>query len=388
MNNQESINKDLAALDEDGLTRSLRTLQESGGKIEWNGKPYLNFSSNDYLNLANDPRLKAGAVQAVENFGCGATASRLMAGHLAIHESLEQNLAAWLQMDRCLVFPSGFQANLGMITSVADKSSVIFSDALNHASIVDGCRLSGAQIQIYDHCDCDHLEQLLKSTSAPGRKLIVSDSVFSMDGDHAPLTRLSELARKHDCLLAIDEAHALGVFGEGRGLCQALGITPDIIVGTMTKSFGSGGGFIASSAPFQSLFINKARSFIFSTGLAPACAGSALAAIDVMQNDPALGPELLRRSQLLRDQLSDNGVDVPDDNSQIIPIMIGSNAEAVRIMNALLDLGILLAAVRPPSVPEGTARLRISATLAHLDADLQHAAKTIAHALQPTRVHS
>lgn len=388
MNNQDSINEDLAALEEDGLTRSLRTLPQSGGKIHYNDKPCLNFSSNDYLNLANDHRLKAAAIRAIEKFGCGATASRLMAGHLAIHESLEQNLAEWLGMERALVFPSGFQANLGMITSVADKSGVIFSDALNHASIVDGCRLSGAQIQIYKHRDCDHLEHLLKTTSAPGRKLIVSDSVFSMDGDHAPLTRLAELAKKHGCLLAIDEAHALGIFGEGRGLSQALGITPDIIIGTLTKSFGGGGGFIAGSTPLQSLIINKARSFIFSTGLSPACAGSALAAIEIFQTTPALGAALLRKSRLLRDHLTENSIDVPRDNSQIIPIMIGSNQEAVRVMNALLDQGILLAAVRPPSVPQGTARLRISLTLAHEDKDLQQAAAAIAQVLQPRKVHT
>jgi 8-amino-7-oxononanoate synthase len=388
MDNYQSIQNDLDALDDDGLTRSLRTLGESGGKIDWKGKAYLNFSSNDYLNLANDARLKAGAIRAVEEFGCGATASRLMAGHLAIHEELEQTLADWLGMDRCLVFPSGFQANLGMVTSVADSTSVVYSDALNHASIVDGCRLSGARVEIYKHANADHLEELLNATQTTGRKLIVTDSVFSMDGDHAPLARISELAKQHNCLLAIDEAHALGVFGSGRGLCHALKISPDIIVGTMTKSFGSGGGFIASSASFQSLFINKARSFIFSTGLAPACAGSALAAIDVMKQKSDIGVELLRKSRLFRDRLLKNGVDIPDDDSQIIPIMIGSNAEAVRIMNTLLDQGILLAAVRPPSVPEGTARLRISVTLAHEDIDLEHAAKTIAKVLKSSEIHS
>ena len=388
MDNHQSIHDDLAALEEEGLTRSLRTLQESGGKIEWNGKPYLNFSSNDYLNLANDPRLKAGAIRAIEEFGCGATASRLMAGHLAVHETLERAIADWLNMDCGLVFPSGFQANLGMISSIVGKADTVFSDTLNHASIVDGCRLSGADIRIYRHLDCDHLEELLQSTESSGRKLIVTDSVFSMDGDCAPIKRIAELAQEYECLFAVDEAHALGVFGEGKGLCHGLSVQPDIIVGTMTKSFGSGGGFIASSTSFQSLFINKARSFIFSTGLSPACAGSALAATDVMQQNPSMGVELLRKSRLLRDRLIESGVQIPDDDSQILPIMIGSNAEAVRIMNTLLDHGILLAAVRPPSVPEGTARLRISVTLAHEDSDLEYAATTIAQVLQSSGVHS
>jgi len=199
---------------------------------------------------------------------------------------------------------------------------------------------------------------------------------------------LTDLAKRYGCLLAIDEAHALGLFGEGRGLCSERGINPDIIVGTMTKSFGSGGGFIASSTSFQSLFINKARTFIFSTGLAPGCTGSALAAIDVIQGDHSLGDELLRKSKLFRDALTDKGVGVSDDNSQIIPIMIGDNAEAVCMMNTLLDQGILLAAVRPPTVPVGTARLRISVTLAHEDADLIHAANTIGQVLQPSGAHS
>lgn len=388
MDNHQSIRDDLSALDDEGLTRSLRTLNESGGKIEWNGKPYINFSSNDYLNLANDTRVKAGAIKAIEEFGCGATASRLMAGHLAIHETLEQEIAAWLKLEQCLVFPSGFQANLGMVTSVSEESGAVFSDALNHASIVDGCRLSGAEISIFRHLDYEHLEELLESDQSSGRKLIVSDSVFSMDGDLADLVRLAELAGKYECLLAIDEAHALGVYGEGRGLCHALGVAPDIVVGTMTKSFGSGGGFIAAAAPFRSLFINKARSFIFSTGLSPACAGGALASLDVMRSDASLGTTLLQRSHEFRALLTDQGVDVPADDSQIIPIMIGENAHAVRVMNALLEDGILLAAVRPPSVPEGTARLRISVTLAHQSGDLEHAAQKIARALQPSGAHS
>ncbi len=377
----ESIRQQLTAIEEHGLTRFLRTLPQSGGKLCWNDQDYLNFSSNDYLNLANDPRVKAGAITAVEEFGCGATSSRLMSGHLNIHEELEQALATWVNQEACLVFPSGFQANLGMISSLVDKTGSIFSDALNHASLIDGSRLSRAQINIYNHCDMDHLESLLKETKVSGRKLIISDSVFSMDGDLAPLKQLSALAKQYNCLLAIDEAHAIGIHGSGHGVCHELNIHPDVIVGTLTKSIGSGGGFVASSQSIQSLLINTARSFIFSTGLSPACAGAALASLKIIESSPELGKNLLSQAHYLRAQLRDQGIEVPTHNSQIIPIIIGDNSQTVDAMNSLIKEGILLSAIRPPTVPKGTARLRMSVTLAHEKADLTHAAQTIAKAL-------
>ena len=376
--NSESIQQQLEALEEKGLTRFLRTLPQSGGKITWNDRAYVNFSSNDYLNLANDPRVKAGAIAAVEEFGCGATSSRLMTGHLTIHEQLEAALAKWVNQETCLVFPSGFQANLGMVTSLVDKSGAVFSDALNHASLVDGCRLSRAQTHIYTHNDMAHLESLLQNTQVTGRKLIVSDSVFSMDGDHAPLKRLSELAQQYDCLLAIDEAHAIGIFGNGHGLCHALDVQPDVIVGTLTKALGSGGGFVAASRPIQDILINTARSFIFSTGLAPACAGSTLAALSVIESTPDLGDTLRTRAEYLRTHLRDNGLDIPNYDSQIIPIVIGDNTKTMDCMHTLIEQGILLTAVRPPTVPKGTSRLRLSLTLAHENSDLKEAAATIA----------
>lgn len=386
MPSHESIQRELTELDAQGLTRRLRTLQRSGGFVEMDGRRYMNLSSNDYLNLANDERVKAGAINAIEQYGCGATASRLMAGHLSIHEQLEQTLADWLGLDSCLVFPSGYQANIGMITSLVNSDGAVFSDQLNHASIVDGCRLSGAPIHIYHHRDMDQLESLLASVDVPGRKLIVSDSVFSMDGDHAPLEALANLAKRHHCLLAIDEAHAVGVYGEGRGLCHQLGIEPDVIVGTLTKSFGSGGGFIAGGDAFRTLFINRARSFIFSTGLSPSNAGSALASLEIMKDDSTLGTELLELARLFRQALASHGVEVPDEDSQIIPIMIGENEAAVHCMEQLLDEDILLAAVRPPTVPVGTARLRVSITRAHCEEDLQRAAKAIAQVVEHSEV--
>ncbi len=373
-----SFEDELAALEEDGLSRKLAALPAAGGKLTIDGREVLNFSSNDYLNLANDPRLKEAAKAAVDAYGCGATASRLMAGDLVLHERLEARLARLVRHEAALVFPSGFQANLGAITTLAGEDGVIFSDELNHASIVDGCRLAKAQVHIYPHRDMQHLEELLQLCHGGGRRVVVSDAGFSMDGDLAPVAALRDLADRHGAYLLIDEAHGLGVFGNGAGLCAEMSVKPDVIVANMTKALGSGGGFVSASREFIDLLLNKARSFIFSTGLAPACAGSALKAVEIVEAEPGLGQELLRRSKLLRASLQETGFEVPGDPSQIIPLVIGSNEVAVGISNALLEQGVLITAVRPPSVPEGTARLRLSTTLAHAEDDLRRAADVIA----------
>ena len=381
MHSDPSIRHELQQLDDDELTRFLRTLSSAGGKVVVDDQPFLNFSSNDYLNLASDLRLKEAAKKSVDEFGCGATASRLMAGHLTIHAELEARLADWTGMEAALVFPSGFQANLGMLTTLAEAHGAVLSDALNHASIVDGCRLAKADTYIYPHCDALQAAALMKKLDVSGRRVVVTDTLFSMDGDHAPIEALSALTREHNAYLAVDEAHALGVFGNGRGLCHETGIRSDIIVGTLTKSLGSGGGFVAGSKDFIDLLLNKARSFIYSTGLAPPCAGSALEALRILEAEPGLGEELLSRSDFLRAQCRERGVEVPKDRSQIIPITIGSNATVMALSRALYDQGILVAGVRPPTVPEGTARLRISVTLAHEEADLVRLADTLAAVL-------
>jgi len=378
MYSADSFRDELAALEEDGLIRSLSPLPGAGGRLSVDGREVLNFSSNDYLDLANDARLKEAAKAAIDDYGCGATASRLMAGDLVLHEELEASLARLMRQEAALVFPSGFQANLGALTTLAGEDGVIFSDELNHASIVDGSRLARGQVHIYRHRDMGHLEELLRSRKGPGRSVVVSDAVFSMDGDLAPLRELRDLADRFGAYLYIDEAHGLGVFGEGSGLCAELGVVPDVIVANMSKALGSGGGFVASSREFVDLMINKARSFIFSTGLAPACAGSALRAVEIVGSERGLGQELLRRTKLLRGMLQDKGFDVPDDASQIIPLVVGSNEAAVAISSALLEQGVLITGIRPPSVPEGTSRLRISTTLAHNESDLRRAADVIA----------
>ncbi len=369
---------ELAEIQRQGLFRLLRPLPGLGGRVAVNGHELLNFSSNDYINLASDPRLKKAAQAAIEDHGCGATASRLMAGHLAFHEELEGRLAELVGKEAALVFPSGYQTNVGVLSILGRKGDAIFSDELNHASIIDGCRLSHAKTAIFRHCDVAHLEELLAATPTDGRKIIVSDSVFSMDGDFAPLAELSTLAKQHGALLVIDEAHAIGVFGEGGGLCKERGINADIIVGTMSKSLGGGGGFAAGSDTFRRLLVNKARSFIFSTGLAPGCVGSALAAIDAVQSSPDMGKELLALSHRFRAILREQNFEVLDGETQIIPIMVGDNEKAVDMAGPCLEQGVLVTAIRPPTVPRGTARLRLSVTLAHTESDFQRAAKVLA----------
>ena len=376
----DSYAAELARLDEDGLRRSLRVLFGSGGLVEIEGRRTLNFSSNDYLNLANDPRLKKGSIDAIERYGCGATSSRSLAGHLDIHERLEQELAEFVAKETATVFPTGFQTNVGVLTSLAGKGDVIFSDELNHASIVDGCRLSRARVCVYRHGDMEGLERLLRTVTG-ARRIIVTDTVFSMDGDLAPVREIGRLAREFDAVFVADEAHAIGVYGGGAGLCAEQGASADVIVGTLSKALGGEGGFAAGPHWLKDLLINRARTFIFSTGLAPACAGSALAALDVVRKEGGLGPELLARAAVFRQRLRESGVDVPDDRSQIVPLVIGENTAAMDIAAGLYERSVLAVAVRPPSVPKGTARLRFSLTLAHERRDLDATAEVVAEAI-------
>lgn len=376
----QKFSDELSQLEAEGLRRSLHAQPGVGGKLESGGREILNFASNDYLDLAKDHRLKEAAQQAIEELGCGAASSRLIAGHLNVHAELENWLAAFMGTEAALVFPSGYQSNVAAISTLVGRGDTIFSDELNHASIVDGCRLSGAHIVIYRHSDIEHLSDLLSAVTSPGRKIIVSDAVFSMDGDLAPVTHLAELAEEHGAMLVVDEAHAIGLMGQGRGLCRERGVCADVVLGTLSKSLGTAGGFIATSDAVRDYFVNRARPFIFSTGLAPACAASALAAVKILDSAPDVGKELIVRATRLRGLLQDGGFDIPRDRSQIIPIVIGDNATTIEMAKLLEEKGILVAAVRPPSVPVDTARLRISVTLAHMEADFQRAADALVEA--------
>jgi 8-amino-7-oxononanoate synthase len=377
------LQEELDALRDAGLWRSLKPRPGAGGVLEENGARILNFSSNDYLDLARHARLEMAAVRAVSKWGTGAGASRLMSGHFPLHDDLEEALARLCGQETALLFPTGFQANLGVITSLAGRDDVIYSDALNHASIIDGCRLSRATLRVYPHNDTAALRDLLAAEGPCRRRIIVTDSVFSMDGDCADVAALHAVAQEFDAWLVVDEAHAVGVFGNGGGVCRAVGITPDVTVGTLSKALGSGGGFAATSQPVRDLLINRARSFIYTTGLSPACVGSAHEAVRLIEDYPDLGANLLRNTRAFVTMLKDHGVETLPTDSQIVPIMVGDNTQAVALAEALQEDHILVTGIRPPTVPKGTARLRLSLTLAHTESDLRHAAQRIAAVLTP-----
>ena len=369
------IREQLDSIASAGLERKLTDLEETGGKISIQGRDVLNFSSNDYLNLAKHPEVIKASQEAIARYGCGSTASRLMTGNLKIHGELEAALAELLGKEAALVFGSGFLTNQGVITALTDKNYLIFADKLNHASLIDGVRLSGASCFRYRHKDMAHLEKLLKKADPQTEKIIISDSIFSMDGDIAPLADLVELAKKYKTNLFIDEAHAIGIFGNGGGILKEMGLSheADLISGTLSKALGSYGGFVACSAEMRKLLINKARSFIYSTGLPPACLGAALEAISKINSLP-LGVDLQELSKEFHQMLRDSGLSLPEYESQIIPIHVGDNRKAVAFSEDLLEHGLLCTAVRPPTVPKGTARLRLTVSLAHSSSDLKNAA--------------
>jgi 8-amino-7-oxononanoate synthase len=367
----------LSLLKEQGLLRdlSVNPVTDEDGH---DGRVILNFSSNDYLGLSRDQRLKNAAIKAVNKFGTGVTASRLLAGNLRIAEELEDDLAQLMGTESALVFGSGFLTNLGVLSAITEAGDEIFSDWLNHASIIDGIRLSRAHHTRYRHKDLDHLESLLKDYPAKGKQLIISESVFSMDGDIAPVESLAELAERYGALLIIDEAHAIGIMGYGRGVCRTLpGVHPDIVAGTLSKALGGYGGFVACSSRIRHFLINRARSFIYSTGLPPACIASANAAVSIVTAHPEMGTDLLNKARCFHGLLEKNGFTLPPFESQILPVPIGSNDKAVGFSNLLIKKGLFVRAIRPPTVPAGTARVRLSITLSMADETLEKAADII-----------
>lgn len=343
------------------------------------GAPRVAFCSNDYLGLAAHPALAAAAAVAAARDGFGASASRLVSGDLPAHRQLEEALARFLGRQAALVFPSGYQTNIGVLTALAGPDDVIVSDALNHASIIDGCRLSRARIAVYPHRDLDSAARLLDQARTARRRLLVTESLFSMNGDAAPLAGLADAAQSHDAVFIVDEAHALGVLGPmGRGLCAAAGVVPDVLIGTLGKALGTAGGFAAGSCVLRDLVVNRARSFIFTTALPPPVAAAALAALRIVDS-----PEGDRRRTLLRahaDRLAPQlaalrpaGAEAPLDTmagSPIQPFLVGTDAAALAVSAALAHSQIFVPAIRPPTVPVGSARLRITLSASHDPADL------------------
>jgi 8-amino-7-oxononanoate synthase len=371
------MSDDLAERRRRGLYRKRRRPQSAqGADLRLGGRVLCNFSSNDYLNLAADPRLARAAARAARRYGCGTGASPLVSGHLPPLRALERDLAKWEGTEAALVFPSGFAANLAVVSTLAGRDAAIFSDELNHASLIDGCRLSRATVHVYRHGDVDHLHDLLRLTGCR-RRFIVTDTIFSMEGELAPLLDLADVALRHDCLLVIDEAHATGVLGEhGRGVSELLpfpsGFDPRrlVRVGTLSKALGSQGGFVCGPRVLIDYLVNHARPYVFSTALAPPAAGAARRAITLVADEPQRRHRLLNLACLLREQLRAAGWADHGSRCQIIPVVVGEARQAAELSARLQERGLLVPAIRPPSVPRGTARLRISLTAGHTEEDV------------------
>ena len=363
-----------------GLDRTLRKFQAGGGKFHDDAGKIINFSSNDYLGFAHNEKIIAAGGAALKAYGASAASSRLVSGTLPCHSDLEQHLAKFKGYPAALVFGSGYLTNLGIIPALAGRDDVIFADRLAHASMIDGAILSRSDLKRFQHNDPDHLVKLLEGEKTAKHRLVVTESVFSMDGDLAPLKEIAAVCSKYNAFLLVDEAHATGIFGaNGAGRVRELQLENqvDISMGTLSKAMGAYGGFVACSAPLRDWFINRARSFIYSTALPPTIARSAEEALGVLEDNPDLGRELLKRADVFRRRLQEAGFDTGKSASQIIPLIVGKNAKALRLAERLRDKRILAVAIRPPTVPEGTARLRISVTLDHSPADLEQAADQI-----------
>jgi glycine C-acetyltransferase/8-amino-7-oxononanoate synthase len=369
----------LAELRERGLDRRLRVVDgPQGPRVMLDGRPVLLLCSNNYLGLADHPAVRAAAADAAMRWGAGAGASRLISGNMPPHRRLEERLAGFKRYEAALLFGSGYLANTGAIAALAPRGTVVFSDRLNHASIVDGCRLARAETFVYRHLDVEHLGWGLRH--AAGRaSLIVTDGVFSMDGDVAPLPELAELARANSCRLMVDEAHATGALGPGgRGSVAAAGLGPDevdLIVGTLGKALGSYGAYVCADRQTVEYLLNSARPFIFSTAPPPPTVAAALAALELLDSDPRLPRSLRSNAAILRSALAAEGLAPGGRGTQIVPVEVGDAGRAMALCERLLEDGVFAQGIRPPTVPEGSSRLRFTVMASHREEELKHAAQ-------------
>jgi glycine C-acetyltransferase/8-amino-7-oxononanoate synthase len=372
----------LAELERRGLSRRLRLISgPQGPTVLLEGKPVLLLCSNNYLGLADHPRVREAAAEAAMRWGVGAGASRLVSGTMTIHGRLEERLAAFKGSEACLLFGSGYLANLGVIGSLAGSGDTIFSDELNHASIVDGCRLSRAEVVVYRHRDVEHLEWSMHRQSggrdSQARRVIVTDSVFSMDGDVAPLAALTELAQAYGARIVVDEAHAIGNLGpDGRGAVAEAGLEGevDVVIGTLGKALGSYGAYACASAEMVRYLLNTARSLIFSTAPPPPAVAGALAALALLRERPHRVQRLRSNARVLRRALAAEGFTVPDSEMHIVPLIVGEERAAMRFCQEAIERGVFAQAIRPPTVTEGTSRLRLTVMASHTAAELRMAA--------------
>lgn len=384
----DDLRAELAHLNGAGLTRSLREVSSrQGPEVVLDGQKVLNACSNDYLGLAAHPRVVDAAKEAAEAYGAGAGAARLIVGNFTPHERLAAKLATFTGTSIAL-FSSGWHANLGTLPLLAGEGDLLVSDKLNHASLIDGCRLSRADVGVFGHGDVNAVDRALTRSRAR-RKIVVTESLFSMDGDLAPLAELHDVCVKHEALLYVDEAHAFGVLGpDGKGVCAAAGIRPDdphvIRMGTLGKAFGSYGAFIAAAPEVVELITSRSRGFIFTTGIPPSAAAAAEAALDVSLAEPARRTGLLHRAAALRAVLAAQGWETGSSAAQIVPLMLGDRELAMQASRDLLAAGVYCQGIRPPTVPPGSCRLRVTLTAAHGEAHLAFLARALGE-LAPMR---
>lgn len=378
----ETIRAELDALERAGLRRRMRPVDSmQAAEVVVDGRRAINFSSNNYLGLAADELLGRAAAEEIARSGFGAGASRLIVGNLAAHRALEAQIARWKGTEAALLFNSGYQANVGIVSALAGPEDIVFSDELNHASLIDGCRLSRAKVVVFRHADVDDLRDKLAGAGTHRRRLVLTDSVFSMDGDQAPLAALVEVAHRHEALVVADEAHAVGIYGDrGVGLCAGLEV--DVQMGTLGKALGGFGAYVAARRPIVDLLANRARSFVFTTAPPVGVVAAASAAIAWLETDDATARRA--RLKLLGERfhtaLRERGFALPSSPSHIVPLRVrdGDPRRAMDASEALLARGVFAQGIRPPTVPPGTARIRFALMATHTDAQLDHAVECLA----------
>ncbi len=377
------LHERLDELKESGCHSRMRMVSgPQGPRVVLDGRPVLLLCSNNYLGLADHPRVREAAADAAMRWGAGAGSARTVSGTMTLHRRLEERLAEFCATDTALLFGSSYLTGIGVVPALARKGEVVFADALNHASLTDGCVLAGAECFAYDHGDMEHLRWGLRQADGRGA-LIVTDGVFGMDGDVAPLAEIVALARRFDVRVMVDEGHGIGCLGPGgRGAVAEAGLEDevDVIVGTLGKALGSYGAFVCCEQVTARYLVNTARTLIFSTGLPPMAAAAALAALELLVEQPRRVEKLQDNADVLRDELVREGFDVSGSSTQIIPLIVGDAKTAVRVAERALEMGVFASAIRPPTVPQGTSRLRLAVMASHSRAELREAAQVLGRA--------
>jgi len=373
----QNFRAQLEAKEKEQNKRSIKVYEPIDAvRVKRNNQEFIMMASNNYLGLTHDLRVQQAAKYAVEQYGTGSGGARLTSGTFPLFNELELGIADFKHTEQALVFNTGYMANVGTITALMNKNSIIISDELNHASIIDGCRLSGARIERYNHKDIEHAEHILKNYKS-SHKMIITDGVFSMDGDIAPLDKLYELGKEYNALLMVDDAHSTGVLGNGRGTAHHFGLTDvDVQLGTLSKALGSVGGYVAGRKELIEYLVNYSRSFIFSTALSPADIGAALEALIIVKNEPLVVEQLNENTAYMANKLQSMGIEC-DDETPIFPIIVGDNERALSLAYELELRGIIITAIRPPTVPVGESRLRMTVTAAHSQEQLDYVANTL-----------